>query len=101
MRRHDDIELVLDQELQTVRDALSDEGKYFEAAEVVGLAEGWGGSPDPFTRREDWRARLCRKFAPNWQRRSAGRRMATLADYVRVCRVLGYSPIDFSKFTAA
>lgn len=95
----DSIELVLDQELQGVRDALADTGKYSEAAELLGSANSWGGSPDVIERRHDWRSRVCRLFASTWQRRRSQRSVATVADYARIVSVLGYSPIDWDRFT--
>lgn len=81
----------IEDELQRVRDALSDEEVYSRAAERVAELRGWRRSKCPVQTRNRWRNQLCRLLGSE--------RNCSLRDYAVVVSELGYSPIDFTRFT--
>jgi hypothetical protein len=81
----------IEDELQRVRDALVDDDAYIRAAEKVAAIRGWRRSKDPIETRDRWRNQLCRLLGSE--------RHCSLRDYAAVVSELGYSPIDWSRFT--
>lgn len=81
----------IESELQRVRDALRDEDAYARAAERIAALRGWRRSRCPVDTLNSWKSRLCRLLG-------AGRH-CSLRDYALLVSEIGYSPIDFTRFT--
>jgi CRISPR/Cas system-associated exonuclease Cas4 (RecB family) len=76
--------------LQSVRDALSDDDKYYAAAEAVAELRGWRRSSCPFQTRKRFRDQLSRLLGSG--------RNCSLRDYAAIVAALRRSPIDFARF---